>query len=152
MRFLTDREEIATTITGRECAVVTIDLADADEFGLVSEPVVVDKGTYNDGFPRMARGHIRCYTDAKKFVFHEGVCGISASFGYYDVVEMAEYRNAPVIRKDSDVVLVVKDSRVKACWVVVLHTGKTGEYFVDNDIYFNKAMLEKAGCELRERA
>ena len=143
MKFLTDREEIAQAINGRKMPVVTIDLADADEYGLISEPVVVDEGTYRDGFTRMTRGHIRCFRDAQQFTFHAEICGISANFGYGDVEEMAQYRNAPVLTKDTDVILVIKDSKARNCWVAVLHTGKSGNYFIDNDTAFNSLLLKR---------
>lgn len=159
MKFLAERTEVAKAINGRKCAVVTIDLAKADDYGLVSEPVVIDNGTFDDGFPYMIHSEIRCYCDERKFTFSSGGFGIHSSFGYSDVMEMLKYRNAPVIKADSDVILVIKDSKNEKCWIRVMHTAKkiakfcsTPLTFIEEDDYdFNTGLLARAGCELRER-
>ena len=157
MKYFTERTEIAKAINGRQSPVVTIDLAQADEYGIVSEPVVIDGGTFSDGFPYMIHAKIRCYADAKKFTFSAGVVGIHSDFGYYDVMEMLEYRNAPVIKADSDVILVIKNSKERHCYIVGLHTSKkvskhctTPLTFEDNNIAFNEVMLAEARQYTRE--
>jgi hypothetical protein len=157
MKFLKDREEIAKAINGREIPVVTLDLVDADEYGLVSEPVAINNGFFRDGFPYMIHAHIRCYSDAKKFTFSSGCVGIHSDFGYTDVMEMLEYRNAPVIEADSDVILVIKDSKEKMCYITVMHTSKgvdphcyTPLTFTDGDSILNKTLLDKARKYTRE--
>ena len=157
MKYLTERTEIAKAINGRKLPVVTVDLTKADEYGIVSEPVVIDNGTFDDGFPYMIHSEIRCYSDAKKFTFSSGGFGIHSGFGYSDVMEMMEYRNAPIIKADSDVILVIKNSKERHCYIVVLHTSKkisefcsTPLTFEDNDLGFNEMMLAEAREYTRE--
>lgn len=123
MKFLKERTEIAKAINGREIPVITIDLVNADEFGIVSEPVVIDNGTFDDGFPYMINAELRCYSDEREFKFKQGCTCIHSNFGYYDVEEMLQFRNAPVVKKDSDIIVVVKDSKEKKCWIMLMHTG-----------------------------
>ncbi len=141
MKQLTDRREIAKAINVERKTVVRIDLAEADEYGIKSQKVVIDNGTFRDGTPYMVRAEIRAYADEMKFTFHGFGSCIHSDFGYYDVEEMVEYANAPVIKTDSDVVLVIVDSENKKAYApVILHTGNrvdahcsTPLTFVDED-------------------
>lgn len=158
MKVLKERTEIAKAINGRKYPVVTIDLAKTDEYGIVSEPVVIDNGTFDDGFPYMIHSEIRCYSDEKNFTFSSGGVCISNSFGYYDVDEMTAYRNAPVIKPDEDVILVIKDTVNKKCWIIMLHTSKrinkfcsTPLRFEDNNDMFNSFMIEYARQFTKEK-
>ena len=141
MKHLTTRTEIANEINIKRTPTVVIDLADSDDYGLKSKKVLIDNGKFRDGSPYLIRAEVRAYCDERKFTFtSHGAC-LTADFGYSDLVEMAEYANAPVIRKDSDVVIVVLDSNNhKMLAPVVLHTGNridahcsTPLTFVDGD-------------------
>ena len=113
MRTLTERTEIAQAINGHKMPVITIDLADSDEYGLVSQKVLIDNGTYDDGFPYYIRSEVNAYRDEKKFRFKQGPVGISSSFTYYDMREMLEYRNAPIVKPDEDVIVAFIDSKME---------------------------------------
>lgn len=124
MRTITERAEIAKAINGHTMPVITIDLADADEYGLKSQKVLIDNGTYSDGFPYYIRSELRAYSDERKLKFSHGVVGLSASFTYHDMKEMLEYRNAPVVKPDEDVVIAIINSNDKTAYApIVLHTG-----------------------------
>ena len=125
MKTLKDRREIANEINVKRTTAVRIDLADADEYGLKSQKVLIDNGTFNNGHPYLVRSEIRAYCDEMKFTF-KGFCTcLSNSFGYSDIEEMVEYANAPVIKPDSDVVLVIVDSKKRQAYApCVLHTSK----------------------------
>lgn len=158
MKFLTDRTEIARAINGRKMPVVTMDLSEADEYGLKSEPVVIDNGTFRDGFPYMVHSKIRLYTDEKKFTFSSGCVGIHDSFGYTDVMDMLEYRNAPVIKADSDFILVIKNPADRECYIAVMHTSNrvdphcsTPLHIEDGDCMLNRLFLQKAETYLTEK-
>lgn len=156
MKVLTKRTEIAKAINGHKMPVITIDLADADEYGLKSQKVLIDNGTFDDGFPFYLHSEIRAYNDETKFKFSQGGTMIKASFNYYDMAEMLEYRNAPIVKKDEDVIIAVIDSNKKVAYnPIVLHTSKridahcsTPLTFVDED-YSTLPFLIGAGVEIR---
>jgi hypothetical protein len=157
MKLITERKAIARTINGHKLPVITIDLADADEYGLKSQKVLIDNGTFRDGFPYYLHTELRAYADERKFKFSQGGTCLKASFGYYDMVEMLEYRNAPIVKADSDVIVCIIDSRTKLAYnPMVLHTTKridahcsTPLEFIDND-YSTEPFLYIAGVEIRE--
>lgn len=125
MEFLKTREDIAEAINIERKTTVKIDLADTDEYGLVSQKVLIDNGTFNDGTPYLIRSEIRAYKDERKFSFFGFPVGLSNSFGYRDIEEMLEYANAPVVKANSDVVIVIIDSRTKTAFTpFIMHTGK----------------------------
>ena len=127
-KFFKERTEIAQAINGRKIPVVKIDIADVDEYGLVSEPVVIDNGVFKSRYglpemPYMINAEIRVFSDEKKFTIKSYGTSIHSDFGYSDVDEMLKYRNAPVIEKDSDVLIVVVNSRTREAFApFVLHT------------------------------
>ena len=156
MRVLKERTEIAKAINGHKMPVITIDLADADEYGLKSENVLIDNGTFRDGFPYYIRSQVRAYCDEDKFKFSSGGTCISASFGYHDIKEMLEYRNAPIVKTDEDVVIAIIDSKKKqAYYPIVLHTAKrinqfcsTPLTFIDDE-YSTIPYMVNAGVEIK---
>lgn len=153
--MLKERTEIAMAINGHKMPVITIDLADADDYGLKSENVLIDNGTFRDGFPYYIRCELRAYRDEGKFKFKQyGTC-ISSSFGYHDMEEMLSYRNAPVVKADEDVIIAIIDSKKRqAYYPIVLHTSKridahcsTPLTFVDED-YTTIPYMINAGVEV----
>lgn len=152
MKLLKDRKEIAREINIKRTTTVRIDLADADSYGIKSQKVVIDNGTFSDGIPYRVRAEIRAYADEMKFTFHGFATCIHSDFGYSDIEEMTEYANAPVIKADSDVVLVIVDSKKRQAYApCVLHTSKrvdphciTPLEFTDED---NSALGYMVGSE-----
>lgn len=60
MKFITERTEIAQTINFHKMPVVKMDLANKTEYGLVSEKVNIDNGTFRDGrIQEGSKGSIR---------------------------------------------------------------------------------------------
>lgn len=125
MKTLKDRREIANEINVKRTTAVRIDLADADKYGIKSQKVVIDNGTFRDGTPYLVKAEIRAYCDEMKFTFSGFCTCLSNRFGYSDIEEMIEYANAPVIKPDSDVVLVIVNSKKREAYApCVLHTSK----------------------------
>lgn len=125
MRILKDREEIAKEVNIKRTTTVRIDLADSDEYGIKSQIINIDNGTFKDGTPCLLKAEIRAYADEMKFTFSGFNAYLSNSFSYYDIEEMAEQANAPIVKADSDVVLIIVNSRTKEMFApVILHTGK----------------------------
>lgn len=125
MKFIEKRTDIASTINFHKMPIVKMDLANKSEYGLVSEKVNIDNGTFRDGNPYFIHADIRIYRDEQRFTFHRGCTCLHSDFGYYDIEEMLEWANAPIIKADSDFCLVVIDSETKRAWKpMILHTGK----------------------------
>lgn len=125
MKTLKDKREIANEINVKRTTTVRIDLADADEYGLKSQKVLIDNGTFNNGHPYLIKAEIVAYYDQMKFTFSRFCTCLSDSFGYSDIEEMAELANAPIVKTDSDVVLVFVNSKKREAYApCVLHTSK----------------------------
>ena len=160
-KMIKERTEIAVAINGRSMPVVKLDIAQVDEYGLKSEPVVIDNGFFpkragEPEMPYMIESEIRIYSDEKRFTFSgECVC-LHASFGYSDVEKMLKYRNAPVIKKDSDILIVPMNSRTREVYApFTLHTGKrinafcsTPLTFEDGDTLLGEVYINKGREEL----
>lgn len=155
MKMLNTKQEIASTINSHTLPVVRLDLADADAYGIKSQKVLIDNGTFRDGFPYLVHAEIRAYRDERKFTFSSFCCCLTNSFSYHDMEEILVYANAPIIKKDSDVIIAIVDSKNKTVYKpIILHTGKyinphcsTPLDFADTD---NDATiyLAAAGCKL----
>ena len=110
MKRLTDRTDIAEAINFKKYPVLHIDLADRDEHGIQGCKCCIDNGKFSDGTPYYVRATCRAFSDERKLTFHSGGTFLSDSFSYYDMEEMLEYANAPVIRPGEPVVVVFTDS------------------------------------------
>lgn len=75
MKTLETKQEIAIAINMHEMPVVRIDLADADEYGIKSQKVLIDNGKFrrlnptDPDMPYLVRAEIRAFIDEKKFTF-----------------------------------------------------------------------------------
>lgn len=149
MRIISERTEIATAINGHKMPVIVIDLADSDDYGLKSKPVLIDNGKFKgEDFPYYIKAHVRAYKGDSKFVFSGEVVCVSSDFGYDKMATMLKFRNAPIVKADQDVIISVIDSEHKLAFKpIVLHTsGRIVPFctqplsFVDDDystaVYF----------------
>lgn len=152
-RLLETRKDIAMAINRHDAPVVRVDLADMDDYGLVGGPVLVDAGTFDDGFPYLIQAELRAFKDEKRFtVSTYGAC-LSSSFTYYDMEKLLKYANAPIIRPDSEVIICVVDSTTRKVFKpLVLKTGKVTRHcstpisFMDADASIYLAMAEQKGA------
>lgn len=136
MRIIKEREEIAVAINCHQMPVITIDLADADDYGLKSCKVCIET-TFNDGTTHFLHSEVRAYRDENKFKFSGHCTMLKNSFGYSDIKEMLEWRNAPVVKADEDVIIAVYDSRNKIAYApIVLHTDKRVDSFSTTPLKF----------------
>ena len=60
---INDRQAVAKAINFGEYPVITIDLADRDEYGLKGSKVRIDNGTFRTGERYFIRATIRVYND-----------------------------------------------------------------------------------------
>lgn len=124
MKLLENKKEIAMEINIKRTTVVRIDLAESDEYGLKSQKILIDNGYYNNDAPYLIKAEIRAYKDEMKFVFSGFPKCLKRGFDYYDMEEMLEYANAPIIKKDSEVILAIVNSKTKQLFKpIVMHTS-----------------------------
>lgn len=124
MKRLTERTEIARAINFKQYPIITIDLADRDEYGIKGCKVCIDNGTFRTGEPYYVDATCRVYSDEKKLVFQSYGSCLHDSFGYSDIEKMLEYANAPVIQKDQDVLIVIIDSANRQAYQpIIAHTS-----------------------------
>lgn len=155
MKFITERTEIAQTINFHKMPVVKMDLANKTEYGIRSEKVLIDNGTFRDGNPYYIKSDLRVYEDSAKFEFSNKCGCLTDSFGYSDIAEMLEFANAPIIKADSDFCLVIIDSEKRtALKPIILHTSKRIDAHcitplsveeIDLEALIAKQLLEMAG-------
>lgn len=121
MRYLKDRKDIASFI--HTYPTILFDVSKRDDYGFKGTKVRIDYHA-KDGRFLPIRADIRVYKDTGCVeICGRAVC-LSDSFGYSDLIEMAEFENAPLIKPDSNIVLVVYDSILGQAWSpVVLATG-----------------------------
>lgn len=111
MKILKDKHELAMAMNFRKYPVLTIDLADSDDYGLKGCKVRIDAGTFDDGLPYTIKATLRVYNDECKLTTSSACVCLCEGFTYDDYVEMAEYANAPLIKPEQEVVVAVYDSK-----------------------------------------
>lgn len=156
MKLLHDRKELAKAMNFGKYPVLTIDMADADDYGLKGCKVRIDAGTFNDGEPYFIRATIRAYCDDRRLTTSSPCTCLSASFTYDDYTEMVEFATAPIIKPDQDVVVAVYDSRTRYPYAAfIAHTGKHVSRHCSTPLTFEDADMTPyflaAGLPIRER-
>lgn len=142
MKIINTRQELAMAMNFGKHPVLTIDLADADEYGLKGCKVRIDAGTFRDGEPYIINATLRVYRDACKLTTSSAGTCLHADFSFTDYFEMAEYAAAPIIKPDQEVVVAIYDSKNKTAFAAVkVRTSKsvrrdcsTPITFEDNDM------------------
>lgn len=111
MKVLIERTEIAEAINFGKYPVLSIDLADKDDCGLKGCKIRIDAGTFRDGSPHIIAADLRVFRDSKKLTTSRGCTCLSDSFTYYDLKEMVDNAQAPIIKPGQEVVISVYDSK-----------------------------------------
>lgn len=124
MKLLTQRTEIAQAINFKQYPVVRINVEDHDDYGVRGTKVCIDNGIFRDGNPYYLRATIRTYNDEKGFHITQGGSMLKSSFGYSDIEEMLEWANAPIIKADQEILLVLDSPSVRNAVCMILKTGK----------------------------
>lgn len=110
-KYLTDRHEIAKAMNFGKHPVLHLNMENHKGFdGPFAEGCRV-RLAWDDPRPKYAGMSERCYlyhSSEGKIGFLSGGFGISADFGYRDVMEMTVWANAPVVHM-GDTVVVVQD-------------------------------------------
>lgn len=123
---ITDRQAVAKAINFGTYPVLTIDLADRDEYGLVGCKVRIDNGTFRSGERYFVDATLRVYSDEKYLTTSGRSTVLKAGYGYSDVKEMLEWAAAPVVKPDQEVLVVITDStRKRAYDTYIIRTGGT---------------------------
>lgn len=127
MKFLTDRNQIAATINFHKMPTIPFDVSNVTEYGLRGGDLLVDCGKFRTGEPWFEHAKLYVYRDARKLIISgDGGCSLHAGFGYYDIKEMMDNRNLPIIHADEDILIVPFDSKTRDAFEpFIIHTGKT---------------------------
>ena len=154
MKLLKDRQEIAKAINFGKYPVLSIDLADADDYGLKGCTVRIDAGHFSDGSPYFIDAELRVYSDEKKITTSAGGTYLSADFTYTDYRSIVRKAQAPLIKPDQDVVIAIYDSRTKNAFApMIVHTGSHVARHCITPLTFESVdmtpYLVAAGAELR---
>lgn len=125
MKYLTGRTEIAKALNFGKYPVIKLDVADKKyQVELAGEMCgyhnIKVRIPYKD---LLLNCTMSWFNDENEITF--GSCGtcISSSFGYSDIMEDAEYANAPIIDKDTEFVLIVHNSQTQKACVILLKTS-----------------------------
>lgn len=141
---INDRTEVARALNFGEYPVLTIDLADRDEYGLVGCKVKIDNGTFRTGEQYFVRATIRVYSDEQTLTTSGANTYLKASYGYSDVKEMLEWAAAPVIKPNQDVVLAITNSKLGCAYdLYIVRTGSRVNAHCITPLTFEKLDLSK---------
>lgn len=126
MKNLTDRQEIAEALNFGKYPVLKIDIADCDWYGLKGSICRIDMGEFSDGSKFYERAQLCVYNDKRKLSFFSFGCVMTENVSYADFMEDVETAMSPIIKPDSEFVVVIYDSeRSEVYKVYVVKTGKT---------------------------
>lgn len=138
MKKLTGRAEIAKAINFGKYPVIKIDLADRDEYGVKGTKVNIDFGG-----EYFIRAEIRSYNDTKYLTTNQGSTTLKANLGYGDYIQMLEYANAPTIKADQEIVIVMINSEKKEVYApVIIKTGKRIDKFCSTPLDLEKLYVD----------
>ena len=142
MKTLQERTQIAKAMNFGKYPVLTMDLAKMDDNGGLYKSLMGCKVRIDIGKDYYDIATICVFEDKHKLTtMSENVC-LKAGFGYNDIVEMAENANAPIIKADQDVLLVITNSETKTAYApVIIHTGKEINRFCSTPIHFEDVDL-----------
>lgn len=139
-----NRTEIARAINFGEYPVLTIDLADRDEYGLVGCKVRIDNGYFRTGERYFVNATLRVWSDEKYLTTSGENDVLKASYGYSDVQEMIEWANAPVIKPDQEVLVIITDSKIKCAYdAYIIRTGAKVSPHSTDPLAFEKLDLSQ---------
>lgn len=99
--------------------VLTIDLADADDYGLKGCKVRIDAGTFSNGEPYLIKATLRVYRDTCNLTTSAAPVGLTADFTYHDYKKIADYATAPIIKPNQEVVVAIYDSKKEQAFAAV---------------------------------
>lgn len=127
MRYIKERTKIASTINFHKMPTIPLDVSNVTEYGIKGGEFLVDCGKFKSGEPWFEHATLYIYRDKRILTASgDGGCGIHAGFGYWDIKEMMDKRNLPVVHTDEDILIVPFDSKTEeAFYPFVIHTGKT---------------------------
>ena len=122
---LTERTEIAEALNFGKYPVLAIDLSKCDEYGLVGGIARIDMGEFDDGAKWYERAQLRVYYDEKRLAFTTTCYALTAELCYSDFIESVDAAMAPIIKPDSEFVVVIHDSARREVYAVYrVATGK----------------------------
>ena len=120
MKYLTDRHEIALAMNFRKYPVLRIKMDEPkDGYNDLYEGDTVEVATPSARYPdSRERGNLIC-SEGKYEILTYG-CGLDASFGYRDMMEMLEWAQAPLLHANETVIVIEDYPEHRTCKVHVM--------------------------------
>lgn len=122
MKYLTDRQEIAMAMNFGQNPVLTINMEDRQYEGSDFALGCKFRVAWDDSrsqFKDMSSRCNLCVENGELFAFGHGAC-IHSDFGRSDVLEMAEWAQAPLIHKGQQVIVIQDYPSRRKCLVRVM--------------------------------
>ena len=126
MKSLTGSQEIAEAINFGKHPVLKLDLSQCDWYGLKGSICRIDMGEFCNGIKYYKRAQLCVYKYEKKLSFSSPACFLTANKSYSDFMNDVETAMSPIIKPDSEFIVVIYDSKVGEVYKVYLvETGTT---------------------------
>lgn len=132
MKTFTDRRKIAKLLNFNQYPVLSLDLAKDKKYILAGDEdtryykghkVKWQKGDY------YWHGDLCYFIDTKKLQISNDNACITASFGYHDIIEDLAIANAPIIKENSEVVVVIHDSKKRLACVCLASVKEFSHHY-----------------------
>lgn len=141
--YLMDRQEIAVTMNYRLAPVVRINMEDGDmwyEGDLVRVVSINRKGQ-----ERFKTGTLTFFPDTQKLCVMSCTVGLSSSFGYSDVMELAEKAHAPEVHSGQIVCVVEYAPKIGIASAKLMVADKVSLYYSDCCTFRDLTEEEESG-------
>ena len=140
MKVLTERTEIAKALNFNTRPVVDIDFANDENLIYMQNELVGFKSKVrvpwmHEGKTLYEKSELKWFIDEMRITVGNSGIMLSASFGYQDVEEMVEYANAPILDKNEEFVLVLRNSKTRKASILILETYDKKNIFNQNELF-----------------
>lgn len=128
MKQIIERVEIGKALNMGKYPVIDLDIAKEENLVIMQEQVVGFKAKVRVAYQWQGSTHydhsqFHWFGDSKRITFGNIGSMLSASFGYQDIEKMVSYANAPIINKNEEFVLVMRNSVSRKAVVLLSKTA-----------------------------
>lgn len=140
MKYISGRTEIAKALNFNEHPVVDIDFANEENKiymcgSLVGFKAKVRVPWMYNGKTMYDKSELKWFEDEKRITIGNAGCMLASGFGYQDIEEMVGYANAPILDKNEEFVLVLRNSKTKMALVLNPETADHKDIFNQRQLY-----------------
>lgn len=129
MKKLTKLKDIASALNFGNYPVLSIDIANWDEYGLVGSDCRIDMGKFSSGEKWYQEATLRVFCDEKKLTFTSPGCCLSSTYSYWDFVKDVKIASAPIVKPNREIAVAVFDSKAKEGYgVYIVKTGAANRF------------------------